>query len=335
MKSLKRIWAVAGLTAAQGLRQPLFFMLFFAAAGLVALSPKFAVFHLNEGAKMVTDLGLSTALTFSSLLALLTASATVSDEIDGRTALTMLSKPLRREEFILGKYLGVALCAAAFNLLLSTVLLATHRGQLFDDSVDAYFANGVLWAAVVMLAVFGGGMGVRLLAHRGWGAAGWFWAAYAAATAVLLLYLPHKPQNFSTNLMASPRWDFRLLTGLLFTALHACVLSAFAVALATRLTLVQSAIGTAAFFVLGHASGMLLSPFRNAENSLSVAGLFVRGILPDLDQFNVTDALANAYIDAPLPIPWDVTAGAAAYAACYSIALLALAAGLFANRELS
>ena len=57
---------------------------------------------------MVVDLGLSTVLTFSTLLALLTASSTITDEIEGRTALTMLSKPLRREEFLLGKYLGVA-----------------------------------------------------------------------------------------------------------------------------------------------------------------------------------------------------------------------------------
>jgi len=43
-------------------------------------------------------------------------------------------------------------------------------------------------------------------------------------------------------------------------ALHACVISAVAVALATRLTLVQAAIGTGAFFVVGHASGALVAP---------------------------------------------------------------------------
>src|SRR5438045_1089888 len=106
MHSLKRIWVIALLTGTEGLRQPVFFLLFAAAAALTALSPRFAFFNLNEEGKMVVDLGLSTILTSSTLLALLTASSTLTDEIEGRTALTMLSKPLRREEFLLGKYFG-------------------------------------------------------------------------------------------------------------------------------------------------------------------------------------------------------------------------------------
>lgn len=330
-KSLRRIYAVAALTASEGLRQPVFLILFLAAAAMTVLSPKFAVFHLNEGAKMVVDLCLSTTLTFSSLLALLTASATVSDEIEGRTALTMLAKPLRREEFIVGKFLGVVASALAFNLLMSPLLLATHRSQLYDETVDTLFETGVTRAIIVMLLITGAGMVVRLIWNRGFNITGWLWTGYVAATAYLLLYLPHA----ATSAPTSPRWDFRLLTGLVFTALHACVLSAFAVALATRLTLVQASIGTAAFFMLGHASSAILSPLRDGQQHLNSIGLVLRAILPDLDQFNVTDALANAYIDAPIPVPWDVTAGSAVYAVCYSAALLALAAGLFANRELS
>jgi hypothetical protein len=125
-----------------------------------------------------------------------------------------------------------------------------------------------------------------------------------------------------------------VLTGLFFSALHGCVLAAFAVALATRMTLVQTTFGTAAFFMLGHASGALLSPFRTEQHTLTAMGSVIRALLPDLDQFNITDALATAYIDVPVPIPWDVAAGSAGYALCYSVALLALAAALFANREL-
>src|SRR5258707_340601 len=121
LKSFRRVFAVGMLTASEGLRQPAVFILLLAASALTGFSPRFAAFHLNESGKMVVDLGLSTAMGFSSLLALLTASATVSDEIEGRTALTMLAKPLRREEFILGKFLGVACVTAAFCLLLVPV----------------------------------------------------------------------------------------------------------------------------------------------------------------------------------------------------------------------
>jgi ABC-type transport system involved in multi-copper enzyme maturation permease subunit len=325
LKSFRRILAVGMLTAAEGLRQPAFFILLAAAAAMTAFSPRFAAFHLNESAKMVVDLGLSTAVGCSSLLALLTASTTVSDEIEGRTALTMLAKPLRREEFILGKFLGVACVTSAFCLLMVPVLLATLRSQQFDKTSDPHFADAVRGAVIVFLCLAGLGMGARLLYNRGPGGVSSFWAAYAVATVALILYL----------LPGAARWDFRIVLGLFFTALHGCVIAAFAVALATRFTLVQAAIGTAAFFLLGHASGVVLAPFRDAQQQLTTIGLAVRAILPDLDQFNITDALATAYIDKPTPIPLDVAGGSALYAGLYACALLALAAAMFANRELS
>ena len=41
------------------------------------------------------------------MLALWTASVSIADEIEGRTALTLLSKPVGRRQFILGKFLGI------------------------------------------------------------------------------------------------------------------------------------------------------------------------------------------------------------------------------------
>jgi len=148
MRALKRVVAVAALTGTEGLRQPAFFVLLVCAVALTALAPQFAVFHLGEDAKMVTDLGLSTILTFSTLLALLTASTTITDEIEGRTALTMLAKPLRREEFLLGKYLGVVFTVGAFVLLMTVILMATplapgngHRALL--EAVAALKQAGI------------------------------------------------------------------------------------------------------------------------------------------------------------------------------------------------
>src|SRR5262249_39652615 len=152
-KSLRRIWAVGILTSSEGLRQPAFFILFLAGTAMTACSPRFAPFSLNENAKMVVDLGLSTTVAFSSLLALLTASPTVTDAIEGRTALTMLAKPLRREEFILGKFIGVATVAAAFCVLQTPILMAAVRSQRYDEYVDSRFADGVKLALIVFLAL--------------------------------------------------------------------------------------------------------------------------------------------------------------------------------------
>jgi ABC-type transport system involved in multi-copper enzyme maturation permease subunit len=327
IRSLKRIWAVALLTSIEGLRQPAFFLLFAAAAALTGFTPSFAFFHLGEEAKMVTDLGLSTILAFSTLLALLTASSTVTDEIEGRTALTMLSKPLRREEFLIGKYLGVAVTACALILLMGPVLLATLRSQKYETFQDPMFTIAVVSAIAIGVTLFAVALIVRLIFHKGIPLVGASWISFGVATAFMMLFLAIKSQP---NVV----WEWRILFGLLFIGLHACVISAVAVTLATRLTLVQSAIGTGAFFVVGHASGALVAPFRDENHNLTVVGSIFRTILPDLDQFNITDALATAFLDKPIDIPWDVVASSTLYALLYGIALMAVAAALFARREL-
>lgn len=326
-KSLRRIFAVAELTLTEGLRQPVFYVLFAATAALLGAVPFFSFFHLGEEAKMAADLGLSTILMGSTLLCVLLASSSITEEVEGRTALTMLAKPLRREEFLLGKYLGIAGCGCALILLCSPILLAAVRAQKYETQTDGYFNIGVLGSIAAFALLFGILAAAKLLTDRGPGLIRAFWFTYLLASLGMILYLQYR----SSGPLA---WDYRLLAGSFSIALHTCVIAAASVALATRFTLVQAAIGTAAFFMLGHASGALVAPFRDAEQNLSAFGLVVRTILPDLDQFNLTDALATAYMDKPVPIPADVLATSAAYAALYSAAVLAAGTALFAKREL-
>ena len=74
-------------------------------------------------------------------------------------------------------------------------------------------------------------------------------------------------------------------------------------------------------------------PSATTQHHLNALGAVLRAILPDLDQFNITDALATAYIDKPTPIPC-ILACSALYALLYCVALLALGFALFSRREL-
>ena len=120
----------------------------------------------------------------------------------------------------------------------------------------ALFAFGVVSGLALGFLVFGVLLVLRLLFNRGVSLVVAFWLAYGAATAFVLLYLGAKSAPMVT-------WEWRILAGLFDICLHTCVISAAAVALATRLTLVQTAVGTAGFFLLGHASGALVAPFRD------------------------------------------------------------------------
>jgi ABC-type transport system involved in multi-copper enzyme maturation permease subunit len=61
----------------------------------------------GEDVKMYKDSGMMTIKVLAIVVALWTASVSVADEIEGRTALTLLSKPISRRQFVLGKFLGI------------------------------------------------------------------------------------------------------------------------------------------------------------------------------------------------------------------------------------
>ena len=66
-----------------------------------------------------------------------TASVSISDEIEGRTALTVLSKPLTRRQFILGKFAGLVLVSLLIFIILGSVLMATTSLKVVYDARES------------------------------------------------------------------------------------------------------------------------------------------------------------------------------------------------------
>jgi ABC-type transport system involved in multi-copper enzyme maturation permease subunit len=62
---------------------------------------------LGEGRRVTLDLGLALISLFGFLLVLLLGTRMVQREVEGRTILLVLARPVRRVEFLLGKYLGL------------------------------------------------------------------------------------------------------------------------------------------------------------------------------------------------------------------------------------
>ncbi|GIW88733.1 MAG: hypothetical protein KatS3mg108_3057 [Isosphaeraceae bacterium] len=112
---------IALSTAKEAIRQPAFWALAILATLILIISIFVPYFTFNEDIKMYKDTGLAIILLFSLILALLTASSTVAEEIEGKTAVTMLSKPINRRQFIFGKYLGIELAVLALFLILGAV----------------------------------------------------------------------------------------------------------------------------------------------------------------------------------------------------------------------
>jgi ABC-type transport system involved in multi-copper enzyme maturation permease subunit len=87
---------------------------------------------LGEAYRVTRDLGIAALSLVGVILIILVGSGMVQREIDRKTVLTVLAKPIRRHEFLIGKYLGfMAMVTAVFAgmvaLLVGTLLLTEHR----------------------------------------------------------------------------------------------------------------------------------------------------------------------------------------------------------------
>jgi ABC-type transport system involved in multi-copper enzyme maturation permease subunit len=124
---------IAFATAKEAIRQPAFFVLAFIGFAFLVVTVFVSYFTFGEDIKMYKDTGLTTISVVCLLLALLTSSSTVADEIEGKTAITLLSKPINRRQFIIGKFLGIELGVLAMYLILGTVFALGVWYKYADD----------------------------------------------------------------------------------------------------------------------------------------------------------------------------------------------------------
>jgi ABC-type transport system involved in multi-copper enzyme maturation permease subunit len=145
---------IALATAKEAIRQPAFFVMAFFAGALLIVTIFVSYFTFGEDIKMYKDTGLTTISFFCMLLALLTASSTVAEEIEGKTAITLLSKPINRRQFIVGKFLGIELGVLALYAVLGTLFAA---GVWYKYAYDLRESAGGLaepakqWAQVTQM----------------------------------------------------------------------------------------------------------------------------------------------------------------------------------------
>lgn len=102
-----RAGIIARATTKEAIRQPLFFLLLIISGFILLVNTFIPFFTLEADVKMLKECGLATLLISGALLAVWTAGTSITNEIEGKTAMTLLSKPINRRQFILGKYIGI------------------------------------------------------------------------------------------------------------------------------------------------------------------------------------------------------------------------------------
>ena len=116
--SPSRILAIAGNTFTDLVRQKVFLFLLIFSLMVIGCSSFLARFSFQEEFQMLKDVSLGAMSLFLSFLAILASAMLLPRDLEDRTIFTILSKPVPRHEYLLGKLFGVL-----YMLLLSTLLL--------------------------------------------------------------------------------------------------------------------------------------------------------------------------------------------------------------------
>ncbi|MEK7466373.1 MAG: hypothetical protein AAB074_03070 [Planctomycetota bacterium] len=122
-----KILVVAIHTAHQSLRQPLFWILTSGFAAMIWTSQFFTMFTLDESLEgtLLREMGISSIALCGALLSVLLSWLVITRDMELLVALTVLSKPISRAQFLAGKYAGILLTVGFSSLVLAGVLLAT------------------------------------------------------------------------------------------------------------------------------------------------------------------------------------------------------------------
>ncbi|MFT5525030.1 MAG: ABC-type transport system involved in multi-copper enzyme maturation permease subunit [Pirellulaceae bacterium] len=120
---LPKVSAIALATYKSEIVQPLFMIVLF--LGIVAIVTFIFVpyYTLGEDIKLLKESGLTLIMILCIIQAVWAAGTSIAEEIDGKTALTVLSKPIGRRDFIIGKFVGIAWTVSLLFLVLGMVLL--------------------------------------------------------------------------------------------------------------------------------------------------------------------------------------------------------------------
>jgi ABC-type transport system involved in multi-copper enzyme maturation permease subunit len=155
----RRVRAIALNTFRESVRDRVLYNLILFALILVAASVFVSDLSLDMESQFTAALGLSAMVVFGALIAIFIGVGLVYKEIDKRTIYNLLSKPVHRYEFVIGKYAGLCLTLlvnSAVMVLGTELALAYVNGKfvpLHTAVLTAWFLVYLELALLVAVAL--------------------------------------------------------------------------------------------------------------------------------------------------------------------------------------
>ena len=117
-----RTFVILRHTFLETIVQPIYTLLIAIGIGILAIFGMLPFFTLGEDTVMFKSVGLDVILLLVLIATLFATSKSIFEEIEDRTMLTLMSKPVQRWEVLLGKYLGIIVAALMAIAILGIIL---------------------------------------------------------------------------------------------------------------------------------------------------------------------------------------------------------------------
>lgn len=322
---VQRFLALANNTFVETVRQPIYAVLLLATAAMLVLNVSLAGFTLEDDDKLLLDLGLSTLMLSGLFLSAFSATGVLTREIENKTVLTVISKPVSRPLFILGKFAGLlAALMLAYYLSFLVFILAQRHGVL-QNTTDP-------WDAPVLTL----GVGSLVLSGIIAAFANYFYSkdfpttfltVFAPMLTVAVMVVAKFDEHWEVIPLGSNFVGGQVVMAAYLVWLMVLLTSAVALAASTRLGQLATLVICTAFLAVGITSDYAFG--QHAGESYWAAAAY--HILPNLGPFWVIDGLAAA--KAETMIPMEYIAYATGYAGLLTLAILSVAVGSFQKRE--
>jgi hypothetical protein len=319
---MRQFVTIATNTFMELVRQPIFLLLATASAAFSVFLASIPYFGFGDDPILVKQSVLAIMLLVGLLGAVLSASNTLAREIRTGTALSVLSKPIGRSQFLLAKYAGLAGALTVLNYVNMMAALTASK-----MSFDAYGS-----ADLRALSIF---FGALVIAYAAGGFANYFLRRPFVSDALFAVVLMITIAFFIINVLpkenvnaAGGETDWRIIPASVLILFALWILAGLALACSTRLEMIATLSICSGFFVLGLMSDYVFG--TRARDGVWWAHI-PYAALPNWQLFWGGDALISNK-----SIAWARYLGSSfGYTVCYVGAALCVAMCLFEDRELS
>jgi len=326
MQKLQQLIILSRLTASETIRQPVCLLLTFICVVLTIAVPLITAHNFGEGGRLARDSGFAFHLMFGLFISGYAACATLERERKAGTTSAILSKPVNREIFFLAKFIGIVSVIILFSICASTATLIAERVAIHfspENSflIDYQTAIIALLACPIAAALIGAWNNLKNRRS--------FQSTALMALPILMLIVTAACGLFDRDGSWNPyhpqlQWQI-IIVSILIT-LGLAMMSAIALSLAVRFSLIPVISLCLILLILGLASDYI---FIQLANKTIIAHLLY-SLIPNWQNFWTADAIANGG-----SIPWSYSARTALYCLLYTSGILFLGATAFKHSEIS